>query len=63
MNASTILVKMASALTQTARSAVSVPWDTAWTLEASNVKVSLFSIYLSPCATVDVNVDFLPTRH
>lgn len=40
MNASIILVLMASALTRTALSAVNVPWDTALTLVESDVKVS-----------------------
>lgn len=40
MNASIILVLMASALTQTALSAANVPWDTALTLVESDVKVS-----------------------
>lgn len=38
MNASTTLVLMASASTQTALFDVNVPWDTAWTLVESDVK-------------------------
>lgn len=47
MNASIILVLMASALTRTALSAVNVPWDTALTLVESDVKVSQVIFFFS----------------
>lgn len=49
MNVSMTLALMASASTQTALSAVNVPWDTVWTLAASHVKASThcFAVFLS----------------
>ena len=41
------LVLMASASTQTALSGVNVPWDTLWTLVASDVKVISHTVTLS----------------
>lgn len=51
MNASIILVLMASALTQTALSAVNVPWDTALTLVESDVKTLMSAALEIPVET------------
>lgn len=51
MNASIVLVLMASALTQTALSAVNVPWDTALTLVESDVKTLMSATLEIPVET------------